>query len=234
MLLAFATTGWADDWADCSGTDPDLSIRGCSNIIAVGRESRDNVAIAYIDRGIAYGNKGDYDQEIADETKAIELKPDNGYAYYNRGNAYTHTYTSSPDNQNPLTDFALRGSSRSSQKAKALTDFRTAARLIPASDQWHGQALARIDEQENYSAAMMPQTPTMSSALAAELFLREGGAILNCPASTKYVAWPMLNTVTTMTPSQITLRPSDSTRILPMPMAPAASLTRSAARTITR
>ena len=36
--------------------------------------------------------------------------------------------------------------------AKALTDFRAAAQLIPASDQWNGQALARVAELEKQIA----------------------------------------------------------------------------------
>jgi tetratricopeptide (TPR) repeat protein len=39
-------------------------------------------------RGAAYGRKGEYDQEIADETKAIELNPQLVWAYAHRGDAY--------------------------------------------------------------------------------------------------------------------------------------------------
>ena len=42
----------------------------------------------YIDRGIAYGEKNQYDQAIADFTKALEIDPKSADAYYNRAIAY--------------------------------------------------------------------------------------------------------------------------------------------------
>ena len=42
----------------------------------------------YIDRGIAYGEKGQYDQAISDYNKALEINPRYAVAYYNRGIAY--------------------------------------------------------------------------------------------------------------------------------------------------
>jgi len=89
VALGVASPAWADDHADCyEGTDPDTIIQGCSNIITAGSENPDDVAVAYYDRGLAYGNKGDHDAEIADETKAIELNPQNADAYSDRGAAY--------------------------------------------------------------------------------------------------------------------------------------------------
>ena len=39
-------------------------------------------------RGVAYYNKGEYDQAIADFTEAIRLDPDNADIYHDRGLAY--------------------------------------------------------------------------------------------------------------------------------------------------
>jgi tetratricopeptide (TPR) repeat protein len=44
--------------------------------------------MAYGNRGAAYGGKGDYDQAIADCTRAIRLDPNYADAYSNRGAAY--------------------------------------------------------------------------------------------------------------------------------------------------
>ena len=89
VALGAASPAWADDRADCyEGADPDTIIRGCGNIIAAGSDNPDDVATAYYDRGLAYGTKGDHDAEIADETKAIELDPQNADAYSDRGAAY--------------------------------------------------------------------------------------------------------------------------------------------------
>jgi len=42
----------------------------------------------YIDRGITYGEKGQYDQAIDDFNKALEIDPKSAGAYYNRAIAY--------------------------------------------------------------------------------------------------------------------------------------------------
>jgi tetratricopeptide (TPR) repeat protein len=44
----------------------------------------------YLNRGIAYGKKGEYELAIKDYTKVIELKRDYAEAYYNRGVAYVN------------------------------------------------------------------------------------------------------------------------------------------------
>ena len=49
-------------------------------------ESKD--ADAYCNRGMAYMNKGQYDQAILDYNKAIEIDPKDGKAYENRGKCY--------------------------------------------------------------------------------------------------------------------------------------------------
>ena len=45
-------------------------------------------AVAYNNRGNAYGDKGDYDRAMADYGDAIRLDPKYAYAYNGRGNAY--------------------------------------------------------------------------------------------------------------------------------------------------
>jgi tetratricopeptide (TPR) repeat protein len=77
------------DWTVCvKDNQPDASIRACANIITAGRESRENLALAYASRGAAYGNKGDYEREMADLTKATEIDPQLASAYVNRGAAF--------------------------------------------------------------------------------------------------------------------------------------------------
>jgi Tfp pilus assembly protein PilF len=44
----------------------------------------------YIDRAIAYGEKGQFDQAIDDFTKALEIDPKGADAYYFRGIAYAN------------------------------------------------------------------------------------------------------------------------------------------------
>ncbi|MES0385783.1 MAG: tetratricopeptide repeat protein, partial [Hyphomicrobium sp.] len=45
-------------------------------------------ALAYTNRGVAYGTKGAFDRAIADYTKAIALDPKYGLAYTIRALAY--------------------------------------------------------------------------------------------------------------------------------------------------
>jgi tetratricopeptide (TPR) repeat protein len=119
------------------GSGNDVLVGGSGDTLVGGAGADPRLALAYSNRGGAYGKKGNYDQEIADETKAIELDPDSGRAYYERGDAY-----------------AAKG-----DPTKAVTDFRAAARLIPASNQGHDQALARLADLERQLApgAPLPQ-----------------------------------------------------------------------------
>ena len=45
-------------------------------------------SFAYLNRGVAHFNRGEFDQAIADAGKAIEFNPKLSYAYLNRGRAY--------------------------------------------------------------------------------------------------------------------------------------------------
>lgn len=47
---------------------------------------------AYLDRGIAHRQLGQYEPAIADHSRAIELKPDFAEAYFNRGVDYNETH----------------------------------------------------------------------------------------------------------------------------------------------
>src|SRR5947209_19940430 len=89
VTLACTVAARADDWPACAKVeDPEPSIQACSTIIATGKTSRANLALAFTNRGAAYGNKGDNDREIADENNAIALNPRLADAYANRGAAY--------------------------------------------------------------------------------------------------------------------------------------------------
>ena len=59
MVLCFAGSALADDWADCDQqAELDRTISGCSNIIAAGRDGPQKLALAYVNRGLAYLVKG--------------------------------------------------------------------------------------------------------------------------------------------------------------------------------
>ncbi len=80
-----------DPYGDCDQQqDSERSIRGCTQIINFygSKYKLYKLPVAYINRGNAYKGKGEYDQAIADFTKAIELDPKVADAYNNRGYAY--------------------------------------------------------------------------------------------------------------------------------------------------
>lgn len=87
LILALAlgaTPALADAREDCHTKSGDIAIRSCSALISLNR----NDASAYNKRGIAYTAKKDYDNAIADFTKAIEIDSLNIEAIINRSTAY--------------------------------------------------------------------------------------------------------------------------------------------------
>ena len=88
MATCFPPAASADDRADCGNSNPDLAISGCSAIIDAGKETKENIAVAYRLRGIAYGKKGDDNLAIQDFDKLIAFYPKNANSYFKRAFAY--------------------------------------------------------------------------------------------------------------------------------------------------
>jgi tetratricopeptide (TPR) repeat protein len=92
--LASALSGWAkaqsmdQQWAWCRGRDPEKLIRACSAIIHAGRESPENLARAFFDRGRALSDEAHYEQAIQDFDRAIKLDPNYPDAFNSRALAY--------------------------------------------------------------------------------------------------------------------------------------------------
>jgi tetratricopeptide (TPR) repeat protein len=78
----------ADPIVDCNqNVDLTRQIKGCTDFIRSGKGLEGNLTIAYMNRGIAYGLKGQQAKALADFNTAVELSPDEAVPYYNRGNA---------------------------------------------------------------------------------------------------------------------------------------------------
>ena len=60
-----------------------LIVAGCAEIHRPGLD-----ADSYVKRGLTYADKGQYDKDISDYNKAIEINPRDADAYSNRGTAY--------------------------------------------------------------------------------------------------------------------------------------------------
>lgn len=86
-LVVLATAAFADEARDCiQDKDPDLAIRACSALI---QADAGNPAL-YNRRGNAYRAKGNYDEAIADHTRAIDIDPQSAVAFSNRCFDFVH------------------------------------------------------------------------------------------------------------------------------------------------
>ena len=88
MAASFPEAARAYDSADCRSSNPDLAISVCSAIIDAGNETKENIAVAYRLRAVAYVKKGDNDLAINDYDKLIALYPKNANSYFKRAFAY--------------------------------------------------------------------------------------------------------------------------------------------------
>lgn len=92
VLLASSSLAATDPLTDCNDSpDPAVQIRGCTEYIAQGNSNRHNLAIAHVNRAIAYSITGQHETALSDYAAAIELDPSNPLSYYNRGNLYLDT-----------------------------------------------------------------------------------------------------------------------------------------------
>ena len=117
----------------------DQTIAGCSTVITSGRLSGKDLNVAYINRGIAYHTKREYDRAIQDYDEAIRLDPEYALAFADRGSTYR-----------------LKG-----RYDRALQDYDEAIRLNPSNALWLGTRgftylkLKRYDQAiADYDAAL--------------------------------------------------------------------------------
>jgi lipoprotein NlpI len=90
LSISIATTAQSreENWTKCGASDPDTSIAGCTALIQAGQESTTSSAMAYYDRGNAWGDKKEWDKAIADYDQCLKIAPDNAKGLINRGHAY--------------------------------------------------------------------------------------------------------------------------------------------------
>jgi tetratricopeptide (TPR) repeat protein len=85
-LVGVSAPAWAEGGADCiEGKAPDLQIRDCTELIQSPGSSQTSRAWAFLLRGGAYFNKGEFDRAAPDLEEAVRLNPTSGQAHYARG-----------------------------------------------------------------------------------------------------------------------------------------------------
>lgn len=91
-LALISSAARADTMSDCiSGKDGDLRIEACGKIIAAQELAPVIRADAYRARGEAYAERAAHKEAIADFTQAINLRPKDGQAYYDRAQSLLAT-----------------------------------------------------------------------------------------------------------------------------------------------
>ena len=158
MLIALPAAGFADDISDCNSDQPDVVIKGCTQVIKAGTANNDALALAYFNRGNAFDDNGDHDGAIDDYTQSIKLKADYELTYLNRG----LSYMAKQDYDNALADFAgcaviishdrfyneARAYEARGDLPTALQRYRKAARLAP-TNQSVQKKIAEISKKLN-------------------------------------------------------------------------------------
>ena len=87
-VTGFANAQLSPKWENCTGNpdiDWDQQIKSCTELIQSSKELKENLAIAFYNRGLAYENNGQYDRAIADYSDAIRLDPNDAEAFLYRG-----------------------------------------------------------------------------------------------------------------------------------------------------
>jgi len=89
-LLGTAAAQTLDQqWAWCRDDYSERLIHACTAVIRSGRQTPDNLARAFFNRGRAWAEKGQYDRAIQDFDEAIRLDPNYPDAFNNRGVAWS-------------------------------------------------------------------------------------------------------------------------------------------------
>jgi len=86
-VTSFANAQLSSHWQICTGNpgiDWDQQIKSCTALIESSAEAKENVAIAFYNRALAYENKEDYERAIADYSEAIRLDPNDADALFYR------------------------------------------------------------------------------------------------------------------------------------------------------
>jgi Tfp pilus assembly protein PilF len=125
---------------------------------ATAQETLPRDAQAYINRGLTYLNKGDYDRAIADFNEAIQIDPNNALAYANRGVIYHNK----------------------GDYDRAIADYTQAIQLDPKNAMaYYGRGDAFLNKGDNERAIANLNQAIQLDPKNARAYMSRGAAFLN-------------------------------------------------------
>jgi len=84
-----STAGMSPEWAACVTSPVDQTrIQACTGIIEAGHDSRQNLAVAYFNRGAAFDHEGEHQLAVDDDSVVLRVSPNDQETLTNRGFAY--------------------------------------------------------------------------------------------------------------------------------------------------
>ncbi|VIO79003.1 TPR repeat-containing protein YrrB [Bradyrhizobium ivorense] len=164
--LFWISASSASEWSDCSSGDPAKAVQGCSAILKNGSATPPKQrAVALVNRGIAFYDRGDLDKARADYTAAIQLDPTNADAFHNRADLMLRNGALEAAIADYSQAVGLNGKFSSAyngrgnalrergQVDEAIADFNKAIELDPKSPfAYNGRANALRDKGESEKA----------------------------------------------------------------------------------
>lgn len=143
----------------------DLTIKGirspaeiepCTREINSGRLRGNDLARAYINRGVLHEIYRDYDSAFTDYDNAVRINPKNAYAYVNRGDMYE----------------------RKGNMTRAFEDFATAIRLEPNNaDNWNVRCWALVRSNIDLQQALSDCNKAIGMKPKDAVFLKNRGFV---------------------------------------------------------
>jgi len=183
LTVSVTAAGWViPAWAQtlqqneerCGDSNPDLAIGNCTAVIQSGQVSDASLAMAFNNRGVAYGKNSKYDLAIADYNEAIRLKPDLAMAFNNRGAAqdslgkldfaladYNQAISLKPDYFDAFNNRGI-AYGKKDQINLAIADFNEAIRIKPDyADAYSDRCYARVISGQQLDMALSDCTKVL-------------------------------------------------------------------------
>jgi tetratricopeptide (TPR) repeat protein len=88
-LIGAGDVAFADDPQDCRDTSGDAAIAACTRAIESGRLTNQDLAVAFFNRGNAYGDRKGFDRAIPEYSEAIRIDPRSAGSVSTHGHAYS-------------------------------------------------------------------------------------------------------------------------------------------------